>query len=104
MKTKTDFETHRKYWFHIDLLSASSHGHLEDVKALIKAGADVNYQVDITCPCHTALMEASNRGHLEIVKALIAAGADSALQNKDNKTALDYANAPEIIKALQSKS
>lgn len=56
------------------LMRAAESGNIHEVRALLKAGADVN----AAWPTwgHTALMFAAGEGHLEIVKALLAAGAD----------------------------
>ena len=47
-------------------------GHLEVVRALIAAGADVNLPNKDGL---TALILAAKKGHLEVVQVLIAAGA-----------------------------
>jgi uncharacterized protein len=56
------------------LMRAAESGNIVEVRALLKAGADVN----AAWPAwgHTALMFAAGEGHLEVVKALLAAGAD----------------------------
>jgi ankyrin repeat protein len=56
------------------LMRAAESGNIDEVRALLKAGADVN----AAWPAwgHTALMFAAGEGHLEVVKALLAAGAD----------------------------
>lgn len=70
------------------LIAASSEGHLEVVKLLIAAGANVNGKdQDDT----TALMAASARGHLDVVKELVAGGAKVNEQNRDGHTALMFA-------------
>lgn len=67
-------------WVHwTALMMASNHGHLEIVRALLAAGADVNAKANDTFD--TALMLASARGYAEIVKALLAAGADVSAKN-----------------------
>jgi ankyrin repeat protein len=53
---------------------ASQIGHLEIVKALVAAGADVN--IARKGSGITPLYSASEKGHLEIVKTLLEAGAD----------------------------
>ena len=53
------------------LCIASQNGHLEIVKVLIAAGADVNQATKNGC---TPLYVASLYGHLEVIKVLIASG------------------------------
>jgi uncharacterized protein len=55
-------------------MRAAESGNIAKVRALLKAGVDVN----AAWPPwgHTALMFAAGEGHLEVVKALLAAGAD----------------------------
>jgi ankyrin repeat protein len=70
------------------LIAASSEGHLDVVKLLITAGANVDGKdQDET----TALMAASARGHVGAVKELLAAGAKVNEQNRDGHTALMFA-------------
>ena len=70
------------------LIAASSEGHIEVVKLLIAAGANVDAKdKDDT----TALMAASARGHLNVVKELLTAGAKVNEQNRDGHTALMFA-------------
>jgi hypothetical protein len=100
------------------LLAASSQGHLECVRALLEAGADVAHASetgvtsliaasregnrdcvyalldagsDVAHAAHsgwTALMTASLQGHLECVRALLEAGADVAQAAASGSTAL----------------
>jgi ankyrin repeat protein len=55
------------------LMSAAAAGRLDEVRNLLKAGADVNEKDAIGA---TALIVAAGKGHLEVVKTLLAAGAD----------------------------
>ena len=55
------------------LISASKNGHIEVVRALLEAGANVDHQDKYR---YTALIWASYKGHIEIVRALLAAGAN----------------------------
>jgi ankyrin repeat protein len=55
------------------LIDAAEKGDIKKVKALIKAGADVNAKDK---EGGTALMYAKNEGHGDIVKILKAAGAN----------------------------
>jgi len=56
------------------LMRASEAGRIEDVRGLLKSGADPNETIDRLGI--TALMYAAGRGHLEVVKILLKAGAD----------------------------
>jgi len=55
------------------LMIAAGAGHVESVKALIKAGADVNA---VSEKGTTAMFTAATKGHLEVIKILVANGAD----------------------------
>ena len=67
------------------LLQAAEKGHLEQVKTLVKKGADVNAKDQNG---QTALMAAAGRGHLEMVKLLIDKGADVNASDENGRTAL----------------
>lgn len=70
------------------LIAASSEGHLEIVKMLVNAKANVNLKdKDQT----SALMAAAARGHTDIVEVLLEAGANVNEQNVDGHTALMFA-------------
>mmetsp|Transcript_11346 Transcript_11346/g.24042 ORF Transcript_11346/g.24042 Transcript_11346/m.24042 type:complete len:587 (+) Transcript_11346:67-1827(+) len=70
------------------LTAASSEGHIECVRLLVDAKADVNAKdKDNT----TSLMAASARGHFDVVKIILAAGANVNEQNVDGHTALMFA-------------
>eukprot|EP00731_Ephydatia_muelleri_P038788 Em0910g1a len=73
----------------IPLVSASQNGHLEIVKSLIEAGANVNHTAK---DGWTPLVIASHDGHLEIVKSLIEAGANVNHTIKNNVTAVYVAS------------
>jgi ankyrin repeat protein len=70
------------------LIAASSEGHVEVVKALLAAKADID-KVDKDGT--NALMAACARGHLEIVKELLSGGAKINEQNGDGHSALMFA-------------
>ena len=77
-------------------------GHLENAKALLGAGADINKQ---TNEGSTPLMLAANYGKIEIVGELLKRGAKKELKNKNGKTAYDLSDEygssnKEEIKAL----
>lgn len=65
------------------LMFSADHGHLDKLKLLLKAGADVNAK---NKRGRTALHAAAEQGHEEIIKALLAAGADANVKDKDNVT------------------
>ena len=67
------------------LMTASFRGRLNVVKALAKAGADVDKAANDGC---TPLMTASIEGHPAIAQALIQAGADVDIDNENGVTAL----------------
>ncbi|MGN0015931.1 MAG: ankyrin repeat domain-containing protein [Candidatus Avelusimicrobium sp.] len=66
------------------LYSACAMECLDNVKQLIAAGANVNWQNDWL---QTALMET---GNIEVAKLLFANGADVTAKDEDDKTALSY--------------
>lgn len=70
------------------LIAASSEGHVEVVKQLVAANANVNaVDKDGT----SALMAAAARGHFEVVGELVKAKPEVNSQNKDGHTALMFA-------------
>lgn len=88
--------------FSINLMGnfLSGAGHLKVVKALVKAGADVNHP---TKTFSTPLRAASFDGRLDIVKYLIEHKADIHLANKYNNTCLMIAAFKghlEVVKCL----
>ena len=70
------------------LMLASSKGHLEIVRLLIEAGANVNAKRDDW----TALMSASRNGHAQVVRLLVDAGADVNTKGSDGWTPLMLAS------------
>jgi len=86
------------------LITASSAGHMDIVKILIKGGADVNAADKDGI---TALMEASIMGHEKIVNALIDAGAEVDYNSNSGVTALWLAageNRVNVMKTLLKKN
>lgn len=83
-------------WDFSPLADATRQGNLEIMKLLIKAGADVNLQME---EGDTALMDAALAGNLDAVKILVEAGADVNLKNCSGEHALSMAayNAHEEI-------
>ena len=70
------------------LIVASAQGNLENVKALLAAGADINA---VSAKGISALIAASGQGHLEIVKTLLESGADKSKETQFGFTALKAA-------------
>ncbi|KAI1120591.1 ankyrin repeat-containing domain protein [Nemania abortiva] len=74
---------------------AAYRGHIEVVRLLLDAGADVNFTVELDpgIDAPTALVEAACEGHLHIVKLLLDRGAsvDPEEQLEEGATALQYA-------------
>jgi ankyrin repeat protein len=76
-----DYESRGNFFrerFRTPLFVACQEGHLDIVKVLISAGADVNSSQKYTnfSFCESMLMTACSSGHYEIAKVLITAGAD----------------------------
>ena len=69
------------------LMLASSEGHLEVVRTLLGAGADVNYALQ---GGQTALMVAAYRGRAGVVRLLLERDAD-ATRSACGMTAIDWA-------------
>ena len=68
-----------------DLLVAASIGDLQQVRALLEKGADINQQFSNGA---SALVVASQNGHIAIVRALLDRGAKVDQQVEDGVTAL----------------
>lgn len=67
---------------------AARNGSLEDIRALLAAGAQVNLVGDLG---HTALHYAAMFGRTEIVRELLRNGADASKKNEFGETAADVA-------------
>lgn len=83
------------------LLFAAGNGHLDVIKALLRAGADVNAADDQTG--YTALMAAAGGGHADLIKPLVVAGANIEVRDSTGDTALTLAsirNKPDVVQAL----
>jgi uncharacterized protein len=70
------------------LHAACSRGAMEEVRALVEAGADVNAPGELG---HTPLHEAVSQNHFEVLKYLLAHGASTEKKNEFGQTALDLA-------------
>ena len=91
-KLKIDYTLLINYCFSIRY--ASENGHIEVVKLLIDAGADV------TAMNNKAIRLASENGHLEVVKLLIGAGADVTANDNEAIRWVSYNGHIEIVKLL----
>jgi ankyrin repeat protein len=88
------------------LIDAAREGHLDEVEALIHAGAKVDARDD---SLRTPLILAASTGQVEIVKALLKAGADvNAQEGVNGETALMCAardgNLPLVRILLDAKA
>ena len=72
------------------LMCAAMNGHVEVVKLLIAAGADVNAH-DARRIGNTALNEVAGDGAFEMIEVLLEAGADPTIRGWMNLNALDRA-------------
>ena len=71
------------------LLSAAFQGHVEMVRILIDAGADVNAAE--TRYGYAPLLDAASHGHVDVIRLLLDAGADREARVKDGRTAVQLA-------------
>lgn len=72
----------------IALHAAAGRGHVEAVKALLKANVDLSVRSNIGS---TALLMAVTQGGTEVVKILLRAGADISISGYNGMTALHHA-------------
>lgn len=81
---------------------ASSRGNIEEIAALVEAGAEINAPGDLG---NTPLHEAVGQGHMAAVQYLLDHGASPEVQNEFGETPLDkarQANRRDIVEILQS--
>jgi ankyrin repeat protein len=71
-----------------DLHSAAFDGNVEEVKKLLKKGADPNIKDKYGW---TPLHWAASGGHVDVVKLLLVHGADPTVKDEDGRTPLDLA-------------
>jgi uncharacterized protein len=69
---------------------ASVRGNMEEIGALVAAGADVNAPGDLA---NTPLHEAVGQGHLHAIRFLLDNGASRSVKNEFGETPLDIARA-----------
>lgn len=84
---------------------AVNNGHLNCVKALIYFAEHSRRKIKINCVNangNTPLHLASKWGYEGIAKLLIENGAEPSLQNRNNKSAFDYAHNFKILQVLKS--
>lgn len=82
------------------LMTAALHGHVDMMRLLVAAGADINRQ---TSSCSTALIVACHYGHVNCVHALLDLGADPVIVNPWGFNALYMAtDTPELLDRLLS--
>jgi len=80
------------------LLTAALFGHTEIARALLDAGAEINFRNN---DGSTALHTAAFLGNTEIVKLLLERGADKTILNNGGSTALASVQAPfEMVKPI----
>lgn len=85
---------------------AANKGHADIVRALLKAGAEVDANNGAAGDRNTALHIAAYAGHAEVVKALIEGGADATIKDYHGNTPLDLAAArhhADIVRLLKRR-
>merc|ERR1711988_1853107 len=84
------------------LKAASEQGHVDAVKVIISADADVNMKdsCGATALMSVAAKSTVDRQHLDVVRVLIESKADLSLANPEGKTALQQATDPKMRSAL----
>ncbi|MGE5204521.1 MAG: ankyrin repeat domain-containing protein [Chlamydiota bacterium] len=79
-------------------------GNIEEIAALIEAGAEINAPSELG---NTPLHEAVGQGHLQAIHFLLDLGASPDAKNDSGETPLDWerqANRDDIVKLLQNQS
>ncbi|MBQ4493313.1 MAG: ankyrin repeat domain-containing protein [Elusimicrobiaceae bacterium] len=97
LKTQLEASVKDKGELNSKLFKAARAGNVNDIKNLIKQGADVNARNEYS---HTPLMHASFFGHLETCEVLIELGADVNAKDVQNTTALFFAEDASIVDLL----
>jgi ankyrin repeat protein len=81
------------------LIVASKNGDLRAVRAIIKAGFNVNQENEYG---EVALKYASQNGHTKIVKALVKAGANVNARDKNGATSLHIASEKGYLETVEA--
>ena len=80
---------------------AAVRGNIDEIRALIRDGADVNAPGDLG---NSPLHEAVGQGHVEAIKLLLASGGSRNAKNEFGQTPVDIAKLEpreDILKLLQ---
>jgi ankyrin repeat protein len=80
---------------------AAARANMEEIVALVEAGADVNAPGDLA---NTALHEVVGQGQTEAIKFLLESGASISAENEFGQTPLDIARLKgrdDVVKLLQ---
>jgi ankyrin repeat protein len=90
---------------HTPLMRAAIGGHVEAVRLLLAAGADVNAH-DFSRIGNTAINEVAGDGEFAMIEVLLEAGADPTIRGWMNLNALDRARhrsrSPAIYSLLEA--
>ena len=97
----TDVNQHGKFG-NTPLNIASKRGNLEEVEALLAAGANVDAEGEMgDRPLHDAAMQ----GHVAVVKRLLAAGASPNVENDHGSTPRSFAVSleyPDVVAVIDA--
>ena len=83
---------------------AASRGDMEEIRALVEAGAEVNAPGDLG---NTPLHDAVGQCHLDAIRFLLDHGASPDVKNEFGETPIDKAtreNRDDIVKILQTRT